>query len=115
MTAINYEGRRFKMLGSSTGDAAAVASTLFEYHQTGSTVYGTYAGGSVIMGGLLGAVDADGNLTIRFHHQYTDGRLVSGEGTSRLEILDDGRYRLHETYRFYDTGYEGTSSVEEVR
>ncbi len=114
MSHIHYHGRRFRMVGTSTGDAEAVAGTYFDYQQNGDLVTCTYQGGSVRVGRMIGLVANDGKLTIRFMHIYTDGRMASGEGISQPEVLPDGRLRLHETYTFLDNGEQGTSTVEEV-
>lgn len=115
MSAVNYNDRRFKMIATSTGDEAAVSGTIFHYWQRDNVVWGTYEGGSVDMGTLVGTVQPGGNLEVRFQHRYTDGRLVSGKGHSTLTILPDGRYRLDETYTFFDDGYTGKSAVEEIK
>jgi hypothetical protein len=114
MTSINYDGRVFGMLSSTTGDAEAIASTRFVYHQTDNIVTCEYGGGSVKVGRMIALVDEDGGLTLRFEHIYTDGRMMSGKGTAIPEVLPDGRLRLHETYEVFDTGYQGTSAVEEI-
>lgn len=114
MSKIDYDGRVFGMLSSTTGDTEAVALTRFYYHQTDDVVTCEYHGGSVRVGRMIGLVDGDGILTIRFEHIYTDGRMMSGKGVSTPEILPDGRVRLHETYEVFETGYHGTSVVEEI-
>ena len=114
MRAINYDGRVFGMLSSTTGDAEAVASTRFHYHQSENVVTCEYSGGSVLVGRMIALVDEDGGLTLRFEHVYTDGRMMSGKGIATPEVLSDGRLRLHETYEVFETGHQGTSVVEEI-
>ncbi len=112
---INYDGRRFRMVSTATGDTEAVAGTVFDYSQQGNVVTCRYAGGSVHVGLMHGHCDADGVLTIRFQHRYTDGRWMSGKGVSKPQVLPDGRIRLLETYEVFDTGDIGESVVEEAR
>ncbi len=112
---INYDGRRFRMSSTSTGDTAAINGTIFEYQQDGDMVTCVYRGGSVREGRMIGLVDGDSNLTIRFTHIYTDGRMMSGHGHSQPEILPDGRIKLHETFTVFDNDHSGTSTVEEIR
>jgi hypothetical protein len=111
---INYDGRRFRLASTSTGDTAAVDGTIFTYQQTGDLVTCDYAGGSVQVGRMVGLVGAAGKLTIRFTHIYTDGRMASGQGESVPEVLPDGRIRLHETFTVFDSDYSGVSVVEEI-
>lgn len=115
LETINYNGRRFRMTATSTGDSAAVAGTVFDYQQDGDLVMCHYSGGSVREGRMIGIVGENGVLTIRFTHIYTDGRMASGRGESVPEVLPDGRLRLHETFTVFDDGHSGTSVVEEVR
>ena len=114
MSEINYNNRRFALKATDTGDTAAINGTLFVYSQDGDVVTCDYAGGSVKVGRMIGLVDAEGVLTIRFEHIYTDGRMMSGKGVSRPEWLPDGRLRLHETYTVFDTDEQGSSVVEEL-
>jgi hypothetical protein len=111
---INYDGRRFRMASTSTGDTAAVGGTIFTYQQAGDLITCHYTGGSVREGRMMGLADATGKLTIRFMHIYTDGRMMSGDGETVPEVLPDGRLRLHETFTVFDDGQAGTSVVEEI-
>lgn len=97
---INYHNRYFKMVSSSTGDADAVAGTIFHYRQEGQMVWGTYQGGSVVFGTMLATVSPEGHLDLRFQHLYTTGEIKTGVSESKLTILPDGRYRLDETFHF---------------
>ena len=111
---IDYNGRRFRMSHTSTGDTAAINGTVFYYEQNGDIVTCHYYGGSVREGRMIGLVDEAGKLTIRFSHLYIDGRMVSGAGESIPEVLPDGRLKLHETFIFFDDGRSGQSIVEEI-
>ena len=114
MPEINYNNRRFALKTTDTGDTAAINGTLFVYTQQGDVVTCDYAGGSMKVGRMIDLVNADSSLTIRFEHIYNDGRMMSGKGNSRLELLPDGRLRLHETYTAFDASEQGRSVVEEL-
>ena len=113
--AIGYDGRVFKSVAN-TPNGEVGGDTLFQYHQSGNRVWGTYEGGGVAMGHLIATVAADGALDMRYHHVSPTGALMTGLCRSRLEILPDGRYRLHETWQWTSgDNSRGTSIVEEIR
>ena len=90
--------------------------TLFEYFQDGQMVWGTYAGGDVARGILLGQMNA--NRDIRFHYMQMDtqGQLFQGTSKSTSELLNDGRVVLYENWEWTGnrTG-SGSSIIEEIK
>ena len=111
----DYDGRRFRSLANSAGGDVD-AATVFHYRQTGDIVWATYEGGAVAFGQLIAKMAEDGALEMRYHHAASDGRLMAGTCRSRLEILPDGRYRLHEEWRWTEGGEgAGRSVIEEIK
>ena len=110
-----YDGKTFRSVSnSSSGDVSS--ETTFRYHQKGRLVWATYEGGSVEFGTLVAKVDEDGRLDMRYQHLSIDGELKTGECTSQPEALEDGRLRLHETWRWTCGSRDtGSSVVEEAR
>lgn len=108
----SLEGRRFAAVAA-TGDGDVDAATLFDYHQEGTVVWATYAGGEVRLGHLVGT-RSGGTLEFRYAHLTTGGDTASGHCVSRIEALPDGRLRLHETWQWESRDGAGTSVVEEV-
>jgi len=111
---INYDNRTFRSVAN-TPNGEVGGDTLFRYRQRGDLVWGTYEGGGVAAGHLIATVSPDGALDVRYHHRSPTGALMTGLCRSRLEILADGRYRLHEEWQWTSgDGSRGTSTVEEV-
>ncbi|MGB6230200.1 MAG: hypothetical protein WBF53_08745 [Litorimonas sp.] len=114
---IHYGDRLFRAV-STEGDGDVGGDTLFRYDQRDSMLMGTYSGGDVEWGSLVGEVHADGSLTFLYHHRSKDGRLRSGRCESVPEILETGRIRLHERWRWHShdgaPGRHGRSVIEEV-
>ena len=98
---------------SNTGDGDVGATTLFRYHEDDGVVWADYAGGAVRRGYLVGTRRGD-ELDFRYVHLADDGATASGHCTSRVEALDDGRVRLHETWRWESREGAGRSVVEEL-
>jgi hypothetical protein len=110
----SYEGRVFRSITNSAGGDVS-GETTFHYRQSGSLVWATYAGGSVLFGTLLAQVDDGGSLDMRYQHLTIDGAFRSGRCHSRPELLPTGRLRLHEQWTWSDGAQgEGVSIVEEI-
>lgn len=113
--AIDYDNRTFRSVAN-TPNGEVGGETLFRYRHAGDRVWGTYEGGGVSAGHLIASVAADGGLDMRYHHVSPTGALMTGRCRSRLEILADGRYRLHEDWQWTSGDRSrGTSIVEEIR
>jgi hypothetical protein len=115
VTQVDYDGRVFRSISNSAGGDVD-AATRFHYHQRDRVVTGTYSGGGVREGVLIGLVAEDGSLDLRYAHVAADGGLMTGRCDSVVQVLDDGRYRLHETWEWTGGGQgSGVSVVEEER
>lgn len=110
---IDYDGRRFRPLRNDSGEVGE--GTVFHYRQVGDVVWGTYTGGAIQFGLLLARMLPDGSLDMRYQHLSADGSLKTGECRSKPELLDDGRVRLHESWRWTSgADGEGRSILEEI-
>ena len=114
MREISYDGRRFRAVtNSSAGEVSS--ETVFRYHEQDGVVWAEYSGGGIVRGMLLAAKSADGSLDMRYQHVNGRGELMTGVCRSRLEILSDGRYRIHELWKWTcGDGSTGESTVEEI-
>jgi hypothetical protein len=111
---VDYDGRVFAPVENAPNGEVG-GDTRFLYRQAGGVLWATYDGGGVSYGHLVGRVAPDGSLYYRYHHLSAAGEPVSGECRTTLEILDDGRYRLHEAWQWTSGDRSsGTSTVEEV-
>ena len=110
---VNYDGKVFRGR-SNTPNGEVDGSTLFHYHQADGVLTGTYSGGSVVTGQLLGHVHTDGRLEFHYHHLNTAGALMAGKCRS-VPREENGRLVLQERWQWL-TGDQssGESEVEEV-
>lgn len=114
MTAINYDRRIFRSV-SNTPNGEVTGETLFHYAQDGDIVTGTYSGGAILQGTLIATVNENGVLDMRYAHVNITGELMTGVCRSVPELLEDGRIRLHETWRWTCADEDaGSSIVEEL-
>ncbi|MFF0990826.1 hypothetical protein [Kocuria nitroreducens] len=105
------DGRTFVGV-SNAADGDVGADTVFAYRQEGDLVWAEYAGGSVRKGFLVGTRTGDA-LNFRYSHLDSAGETAGGACTSRIEVLGDGRVRLHETWAWESRPGTGRSVVEE--
>jgi len=111
---INYDGRTFRaQANSDTGEVGD--ETRFHYRQDGDQLTGTYSGGRIRRGHLLGHVHGDGRLEFVYHHENADGDLCAGRCTSVPRRSTNGSLVLDESWTWL-TGDRstGTSVLVEV-
>lgn len=114
LDAINYHNRIFRSVAN-TPNGEVGGETLFHYRQEGDLVWAAYEGNGIVQGHLIATMAPDGALDMRYHHRSPSGALMTGLCRSRLEILPDGRYRLHEEWQWTSGDKSrGTSMIEEV-
>ncbi|GAA2300078.1 hypothetical protein GCM10010149_56340 [Nonomuraea roseoviolacea subsp. roseoviolacea] len=112
MTVPSLDGRRFRAVADVAGGEVGT-ETIFTYHQDGSEIWGTYAGGSVRRGFLVGTLDGD-RVDFRYTQLNLAGETSSGHCVSRITVLADGRLRLDESWEWESRPGSGSSAVEEV-
>lgn len=110
---ISYNNKIFRpVVNSQNGETSE--ATLFHYRQSGNILTAEYAGGKIKKGHLIGLVDENGNIEMRYHQVNEKGELMTGICTSRPEILANGKIRLHESWEWTSGDRSrGTSVLEE--
>ncbi|MEP1487810.1 MAG: n-acetylglutamate synthase [Algibacter sp.] len=110
----NYNNKKFKPLSASE-NSETTPETIFIYKQEGSILTSTYKGGSIVEGHLIGLVDDDGTINMRYHQINAKGELMTGICISKPEITTNGKIRLHETWQWTSGDKStGTSILEEI-
>jgi hypothetical protein len=111
---INYNDKRFCPI-SNTENGETSSETTFHYRQVGNILTSEYAGGKIIKGHLIGLVDNQGNIDMRYHQINEKGELMTGICKSVPEILSNGKIRLHETWEWTSGDKsKGKSIIEEL-
>ncbi|KAM0268541.1 hypothetical protein ACHAQH_009956 [Verticillium albo-atrum] len=101
---------------SNTPNGEVSSATRFHYRQEGKIVWAEYGGGSIVKGFLIATMAEDESLDMRYEHVNDKGELMTGRCRSVPEKLEDGRLRMHETWKWTSGDEtEGESVVEEVR
>jgi len=109
-----YGGRLFRPIEASDSSQTNT-DTIFKYEQNDDLVTATYSGGNIQFGQIIGKVDANGILDMRYQHVDRNGELMTGYCKTTPEILPNGKIRLHEKWR-WTCGHraKGKSVLEEI-
>lgn len=111
---MNYDRKKFKPI-QNTENGETSEATIFEYRQTKNILTSEYHGGQIVKGHLIGLVDRDGNIEMRYHQVNNKGELMTGICFSKPEILENGKIRLHETWQWTSGDQsKGDSILEEI-
>lgn len=110
---IDYNNKTFSPI-SNTANGETSAETIFLYKQNGNVLTSEYAGGKIKYGHLIGLVDEDGNINMRYHQINQNNELMTGICFSRPEQLANGKIRLHESWEWTSGDKsKGNSIIEE--
>ncbi|MCL5127029.1 n-acetylglutamate synthase [Algibacter sp. L4_22] len=91
------------------------SSAVFGYKQEGSIITCAYRDSSIISGHLIGLVENDGSINMRYHQINANGELMTGICNSTPEIMSNGKIRLHEKWQWTSGDLsKGTSVLEEI-
>ena len=111
---MNYNNKKFRIVENSE-NGETTNETIFEYRQKGNILTSEYKGGQIVKGHLIGLVDKDGNIDMRYHQIKQNGKLMTGVCNSRPEILSNGKIRLHENWQWTSGNMSnGKSIIEEI-
>lgn len=111
---MNYHDKKFRPV-SNTPNGETSEETIFHYKQEENILTCTYSGGQIKSGQLIGLVDPEGNIDMRYHQINTKEELMTGICQSTPEILNDGRIRLYERWQWTSGDCsKGNSVLEEI-
>jgi len=111
---MNYNGKSFKPISNSENGETS-EETIFHYLQNGNVLTCEYSGGKIVKGHLLGRVDDQGNIDMRYHQINREGKIMTGICKSTPEIMDNGKIRIYEEWQWTsDDCSTGYSVLDEV-
>lgn len=111
---MNYNDKKFRPI-SNTENGETSNETLFHYKQIGNILTSEYSGGKIKYGHLIGLVDNEGNIEMRYHQVNDKDELMTGVCKSKPEILENGKIRLHESWEWTSGDKsKGQSIIEEI-
>lgn len=109
---MNLDGLSFQVCATASIGVVS-AQTRLHLTQRGSRIFGRYGGGSVLRGCLVGRVRGQA-LTFRYTQRECTGGIHGGHSNCVLEVLSDGRLRIHEHFTWKTREGAGTNVFEQV-
>ncbi|MFI1773311.1 n-acetylglutamate synthase [Thalassobellus citreus] len=111
---MNYNNKTFRPVENSE-NGETTEETIFKYKQNGNILTSEYSGGHIVSGHLIGLVDDDGAINMRYHQVNTKGELMTGICHSKPEIMANGKIRLYEEWTWTSGNKSnGKSILEEI-
>ena len=96
---MNYNNKKFRPVQNSE-NGETTQETIFEYKQTGNILTSEYKGGQIVKGHLIGLVDENGCIEMRYHQINNKGELMTGVCYSKPELTKNGKIRLYENWKW---------------
>ena len=110
---IDYNGKTFSPV-SNTANGETSGETVFVYKQEGNILTAEYSGGKIKKGHLIGLVDENGNIDMRYHQINEKDEMMTGICQSRPEFMQNGKIRLYESWQWTSGDRSsGKSIIEE--
>lgn len=111
---MNYNNKKFKPISTSE-NSETTSETIFTYQQKGNILTSSYAGGHILKGHLIGIVDVNGVINMRYHQINVNGELMTGTCISKPKINSKGKITLYENWQWTSgDNSKGTSILEEI-
>lgn len=111
---MNYNNKKFKAISNSENGEITEEVT-FHYKQEGNVLTCEYSGGQIRKGHLIGLVNENGIINMRYHQVNKLNEIMTGICFSKPEILPNGKIRLLEEWQWTSGDLStGSSVLEEV-
>lgn len=104
VVALHLHDRRFTALANDHGVSGT--GTVFHYRVEGAVVTGTYQGGAIATGTLVGSVTGANTVKLLYQCITREGELLAGWSEGVVQVVEDGRTRLDFTWGWL-SGAEG--------
>lgn len=111
---MNYHNKKFRPILNSENGAVST-EMIFHYKQTENVLTCEYHGAEIVEGHLIGLVDKEGIIEMRYHQINRMGELMTGVCHSKPEMMENGKIRLVENWQWTSGDKsKGKSILEEL-
>lgn len=112
--AIDLQGKRLRLTTNSSAGVARAGETIFLFEQRGDVFWGTYHGGHIARGVLVGR-HTGAEAVFWFQQLSEDGSYRAGVATSVIETAPDGRVLMRDRWRYTEGAVgEGDAVLVEI-
>lgn len=108
---ISLDGRILMGVENTEGEVGG--ETKFVLQQAGEILTGSYSGGEVLKGYLVGTV-AGNEWDIRYVQINQKGETATGHSIGEITLTEDGRVRVKDDWRWESKPGGGHSVLEEI-
>jgi len=110
---MNLNNKKFVTLENKSGLSSG--QTVFYYNESNSVITGTYSGGSIIKGNLIGKRTGADTIELLYQCLTDSGELLAGESTGVLRVNSDKLLEIHFEWNWINgPGTGGTSAYIEI-
>lgn len=100
---------------SSSDNSEVSSDTIFAYKQNGNILTCNYSSDHILSGHLIGIVESNGHINMRYHQINKKNELMTGVCYSKYEIAASGKIRLYEKWQWTSGDLsKGESILEEI-
>ena len=111
---MNYNNKIFKPV-SNSDNGEVTTDMRFHYKQEDNILTCSYHGEQIKHDHLIGIVDSDGRIDMRYHQINSAGKIMTGICKSTPTTIPNGKIRLLEEWQWTSGDHsKGTSVLEEV-
>jgi hypothetical protein len=111
---INYNNRKFRPISNSENGEVS-SDMIFHYKQIGNILTCNYEGTKILKGHLIGLVDNNSSIQMRYHQINNDSVLMTGVCKSKPKLLENGKIRLNEEWQWTSGDKsKGKTILEEI-
>jgi len=92
MKKMDINNKKFVAVSNESGLSSSL--TVFHYFQKDGKITGTYSGGAIVNGSIVGKQLNNDTISLLFQCLTDEGHLMAGQSTGKVSLNKDGRLEL---------------------
>lgn len=105
---MNLDNKRFVTVSNEHGTSSS--ETIFHYRQKGRVITGSYQGGLIAQGQIIGKQTGENEIALLYQCLTTEGDLRTGESEGIVIQEDNGKLRITFNWRWLNGDQSGGTS-----
>ena len=108
MSQLNLNDKRFITVENSEGLSSC--ETIFHYKQHGEVITGTYKGGAIVEGLLIGKQTGNDSIELLYQCLTDKGELKAGQSKGKISLSKNGKLELKFDWNWLNGDISGGKS-----